>query len=59
MKAAVNIIEQVVDDLVTCQGETHFHEAYYEIEDGRFFEISVYNDNDKTGSIRKEFFTHR
>ena len=60
MKAAVNIIEQVVVTwLVTCQGETHFHETYYEIEDGRFFDILVYNDNDKTGSIIKDYFTHR
>ena len=36
--------------MISCIRDTH-----HEIEDGRFFEIIVYND--KTGSMRKEFFT--
>ena len=31
--------------------------AYHEIEDGRFYQILVYNDN--TGSMRKDFFTQQ
>ena len=55
MKAAVNIIEQVVVTWLPVKVRRIFTKRITKL---RMVGL-VYNDNDKTGSIRKEFFTHR